>query len=42
MALVSSSDKNRLDSTKNLSFLPKFTTEKFESTWKAAEKGRQV
>ena len=37
MTLVSS-DENRLVSTKNLSFLPKFTTEKFKSTWKAAGK----
>ena len=37
MALVSS-DENRLVSKKNLSFLPKSTTEKLKSTWKAAEK----
>ena len=31
-------DENRLVPTKILRFLLKFTTEKFKSTWKAAEK----
>ena len=35
-------EESRLVSTKSLSFPPKFTTEKFKSTWRAAEKRRQV